>query len=368
MVTRNGVLGVQAHGVVGSVPLRNGDTLQILPKVGEANFLRMFFRGTGLRSAFDREFDDFTKYAVGQDASFAVLAARQMVAAAREILRLGATTQRVARAQRMSAAAGYVDPMRTAIALARREADPICTRVRVRSHNSPENRLIAVALLRAARLLQGVEHRDALDVQRRWHMRVKDGTLTASDLATLEELLARNHFGGPRAYYRIAVTLGLVLLGSLGMLLSRDPTLEGEALLMNSADVFERYVRAVISERYASEGYVVTKGGSTVRSLYDNGAFVIDPDVVIEREQSLILVADAKYKEPSADDHYQMLAYLSTTGVSRGVLVTPYGREGKVQLRRLTTSGRLTTTVVGLPMDDLSEAESFLRDILNRTE
>jgi 5-methylcytosine-specific restriction endonuclease McrBC regulatory subunit McrC len=367
VVTRHGDLGVQAHGVVGSVPLRNGDTLQILPKVGEANFLRMFFRGTGLRSTFDREYDEFTQYAVSQDASFAVLAARQMVVAVREVLRLGATTRRVSRVQRMSAAAGSVDPMRTAIALARREADPVCTRVRVRSHDAPENRLIAVALLRAANLLQGDERRDALDVQRRWHIRVKESTLTASDLGMLEELLARNHFGGPRAYYKMAVTLGLVLLGSLGMLLSNEPSLEGEALLMNSADVFERYVRAVISERYASEGYVVTKGGTTVRSLYDDGAFTIDPDVVIEREQSLVLIADAKYKEPSADDHYQMLAYLSTTGVSRGVLVTPYGREGKVQLRRRTTPSQLTTVVAGLPMDDLAEAEAFLRDILDRT-
>lgn len=367
MVLRNGVLGVLAHGVVGSVPLRNGDTLQILPKVGEANFLRMLFRGLGLRSAFDREYENFARYAVGQDASFAVLAARQMVVAAREILRLGATTTRVSRMRRLSAAAGSVDPMRTAVALARREVDPVCARVRMRSHDAPENRLISVALLRAANLLHGDERSDALEVQRRWHGRVRDTQLGTFDLAVLEELVARNRFGGPRAYYKMAVTLGLILLGSLGMLLGSDPTVEGEALLMNSADVFERYVRAVISEKYAGEGYVVTKGGTTVRSLYDDGAFTIDPDVVIEREQSIILIADAKYKEPTADDHYQMLAYLNTTSATRGVLVTPYGHDGEVQLRRRTTPSRLTTVVAGLPMDDLSASEAFLRDILDRT-
>lgn len=367
IVTRHGELGVQAHGVVGSVPLRNGDTLQIFPKVGEANFLRMYFRGIGLRSTFDREYDDFVEYAVTQDASFAVLAARQMVLAVQAILRQGVTTRRLRRTQRMSAASGAVDPLRTAIAIARREADPVIARVRVRSHDSPENRLISVALVRAAGLLSGDDRGQALDAVRRWDARVGTSTLSSSNLMELEERLARNHYGGPRAYYKMAVTLGLVLLGSLGLLVGTDPTSQGEALLMNSADVFERYVRTVISEGYASQGYVVTKGGSTERSLYSDGTFAIEPDVVIEREQSLVLIADAKYKEPSADDHYQMLAYLSTTGVDRGVLVTPHGSEGRVRIRRHTTPSQLTTVVAGLPMDDLAEAEAFLRDILDRT-
>ncbi len=367
IVTRNGELGVRAHGVVGSMPLRNGDTLQILPKVGEANFLRMFFRGSGLGATVDREYEQFVEYAVSDDAGFAVLAARQMVMAVSEVLRRGTTTRRSRHARRISAVAGSVNPMRTAAALARRESDPVWAAVRVKSRDVPENRLIDAALARAVVLLDGDERRVALDAQRRWRSRTGVGRLTARDLVRVEELLARKRYGGPRAYYHAAVTLALVVLGSLGMLLSNDPAVEGEAVLMNSADVFEAYIRAVISEGYASEGYVVTKGGSTSHALYVDGAFTIQPDVVIERGQGIVLIADAKYKEPSADDHYQVLAYLGTSRASRAVLVTPHGANGQVQLERHTTANKLTTVVAGLPMDDLEAAEEFLREILDRT-
>src|SRR5262249_783351 len=40
--TRSAV-GLEVDTIVGSVPLKNGDTLQILPKAGSANFLRMLF-------------------------------------------------------------------------------------------------------------------------------------------------------------------------------------------------------------------------------------------------------------------------------------------------------------------------------------
>jgi hypothetical protein len=38
---RGNRVGLEIDTLVGSVPLRNGDTLQIKPKVGTANFLRM---------------------------------------------------------------------------------------------------------------------------------------------------------------------------------------------------------------------------------------------------------------------------------------------------------------------------------------
>jgi hypothetical protein len=366
LFTRGDQLGIEAQGLVGNIPLSNGDTLQILPKIGQANFLRMLFTSMGSQADLKRQFEEFVKYSVDDDASIPILAARQMVMAAAEVLRRGSSTVRLPVTRRMLAASGQILPAPTALALARHEAEPVFTRVRIRSHESPENRLVSSALLMAASLLDAPERTYALDTLAKWRRRVCKPLMQPTDLLVVEQRIARRWYGGPRSYYQRILTLGLVLLGSLGMTIDSKPFIEGEAVLLNSADIFEKYVRQMISNHYSTLGYIVTKGGSTSFSLYQDGTVSLAPDVVIERHSETVLIADAKYKEPAAADHYQMLAYLTAFGIDRGVLLTPGYQAAGVTIRKHATPRRLTVVVATLPMDKLSQTESFLQDIIDR--
>lgn len=361
-------LGIEAQGLVGSIHLGNGDTLQILPKVGEANFLRMLFRSLASQVDFNRQFRDLVPYGVEDAESVAVLAARQLVRAADTVLRGGPSTSRLRVVKRVSSAGGQVLPAPTALALARHEPDPVVTRMRTRSHDTSENRVILHALKMAASLLRSPERREALETQDRWERRVCHERMRLDDILLTRQRIARSWYAGPRGYYSPAVTLALVLLGSLGMTLSKEATLEGEAFLLDSADVFEEYVRRVIADHYGRVGCIVSKGGSVSRTLYQDGSFGIAPDVVIERQATILLVGDAKYKEPTSDDHYQMLSYLMTMGADLGVLLTPNGRGGRPQLSCHKTYERFTTIVADLPVNDLDATEDFLADVVDRCQ
>lgn len=364
LFSRGDQLGIDADGVVGSIPLGNGDSLHILPKIGEVNFLRMLFRTLGRQADVERQFDDFASYGVEEREGLPALAARRSVRAADLVLRRGASTTRVRDVRRASSATGQLLPAPTALALARRERDPVFTRLRIRSHDSPENRLIFRALLTAAGILLSADRDYAIEVCAKWNRRVSGAPLTESDLRLTQKRLAMKAYQGPRGYYGPAVTLALVLLGSLGLTLDAHPSVEGDPILLNSADVFENYVRRVISDHYGAAGCFVSKGGSVPLTLYEDGTFGIRPDVVVERHSAVLLVGDAKYKTPSPDDHYQLLAYLATMNAHWGVLLTPNGRFGAVQLSVHRTLRGYVTLVADLPMADLETTERFLADVV----
>lgn len=365
VLSKHGELGIEAQGVVGSIPLRDGTTLQILPKVGQTNFLRMLFRSHGVTEQANREFEEFVNYGTEDEPNLATLAARRLVIAADGVLRQGVALVRRRQRTRSVALAGHVDAASTALAIARREADPVVTTLRRKTNDSPENRVIAVALARSVSLLAPQDRPQGLEVIARWKRRVDATELTDRDLETVEERVAARWYGGPRAYYEPAVTLALVTLGTLGLSAAADPTVHGDALLMNSADVFERYVRRVIRDHYSDRGFIVTKGGSVSRSLYQDGSFEIDPDVVIERRGRIELIADAKYKRPTSNDHYQMQAYLGTSETQLGALLTPNGINGEPQVHRYVTPSGLATCVVDLPVDQPARTEAFLAELLN---
>ena len=61
---KRAVLGLEPQGVVGAIPLRNGDTLQIVPKIGHVNFLRLLFKAEGHQPDLEREYNEFVDYSV----------------------------------------------------------------------------------------------------------------------------------------------------------------------------------------------------------------------------------------------------------------------------------------------------------------
>lgn len=361
-----GTLGIEAQGLAGAIPLSNGDTLRILPKIGRVNFLRLLLRSLGSAGSLPDDFDSFVELAAVDDRSIDGVLSRQMLRTVSEILSKSPKFGRESRVRRGSFAVGSIDVTQTSLRLASRSIDPVVYRVKERTPSTPENRVITEAVLRAWANLTPESRAPYQSTYVKWNARFPRSRHLLEDLHDVHLGFSVGRYGGSRDYYRRALMLAQVILGSDGLSLEGNNTVLGDAILLNTSDVFEKYLRSVISAAYIDRGLVVSKGGVGQRSLYTNGSFSLDPDIVITRGQSTALVLDAKYKLPSSDDHYQMTAYLQAYGVSRGVLLAPNVKSEVVEIRKFETPSKLVVWEVYLPMSQLDVTEEFLGRVLEK--
>ena len=364
-LSRGEQFGLQFDGLVGTIGLLNGDTLRIEPKIGSVNFLYMLFRAEGDSAETRQRYKSFADYATDDGGQISSIAARQLLIHADSILRQGPLIRRRRIERRQGWFGGRVDALRTAHHLEQGSPEPIATTVNVRSTDTPENRLIAEALRRCVDLLRNeADRKQAISTTRRWERRLAVADDTVRDLRFVEQRISASFYTGPRAYYMDALVLARILLGSLGMSFVGAARVRGDSLLLNAADVFERYVRRVISDHYSPLGFLVSKTGPVQQSLYVDGSHLINPDVVVSRRDTTHLILDAKYKTPTASDHYQALAYLRVFGCDTAYLICPASSSAELSTREFVTPDNLRVVEARLPMHDFPAAENFLRKLL----
>ncbi len=169
-----------------------------------------------------------------------------------------------------------------------------------------------------------------------------------------------------RSAYRRALPLAAALLERRGFSLDAlDGNLALSSLLVETDRVFEEYARKRLSE-YLPDGSLIVVDGNTMtprRMLYaaareadvpDSatvlplGHSTIQPDILIERGPTTLLVIDVKYKSVKAhadreDVIEQLVTYAHRLGCGRAVSVHPT-EEG--QPSGLFVSGRVGTTTL----------------------
>jgi hypothetical protein len=359
-------LGIEPQGIVGAIPLRNGDTLQITPKIGKVNFLRLLFKAEGLQPELCREYDDFVAYSLDEDQNIDSIVARQIFLSADEIMKRSPQFGSIRRRRLGLFVTGQIDATATALNLAQRKHEPVVCLVRERTLDIAENRVITEAIVRAWIMLNEVDRARFSPVYAKWMTRFPRSEDVQKDLWKVECGFAEHRYGGARGYYQKTLMLAQIILGSNGLGFSEATMVEGDAILLNTATIFEKYIRNIISEKYADAGYIVTKGGIGVPSLYVDGSFELIPDIIISRDKKILLIADAKYKLPSANDHYQMIAYLQAKGVRSGLLLAPLYDGQQVKIREYATANRFFVREAYLPINNLLEAEAFLGTLIDR--
>jgi 5-methylcytosine-specific restriction endonuclease McrBC regulatory subunit McrC len=359
-------LGLEAQGVVGAIPFRNGDTLQIIPKVGKLNFLRLLFRAEGNQRDLERSFNEFVEYSIDDEETTDGIVARHLLYCAEEILKRSPKRGRVSRHHVGLFAAGRIELVATALNVAAGKEEPVAYLSKDKTEDIAENRVITEAIMRIWPILNEINRQDLRSVYDRWTRRFPRSPDLGADLHRIERRFAARGYGGFRDYYRKALMVSQIVLGSNGIGFGDAGSIGGEAVLINTADVFEKYLRSVISDAYSDSGYVVTKGGVGTASLYTDGSFELVPDIVIDRGRRTLLIADAKYKVPTAADHYQMAAYLAVNRVSHGLLLSPHFGGDTVVVREYATSGKVVVREAYLPMEDLEATEKFLGTVIER--
>ena len=361
---RADALGIEPQGVVGTIPLLNGDTLQISPKIGRINFFRLFLAAGGVQHDLDREFQEFVGYSAEDEPNLDYLVARHLYAATHEILRRSPQIGREHRRHQGLFAKGRLDTRATALNVALKRQEPVVSWSRERTYDIPENRILTEAIIRAQPLLPDVDD-DITYVYSKWLSRFPRSSNLWADLEHVSRGFAFRHYGGSRDYYRKALMLAQVILGNSGLGFGDMTELEGDAVLLNTATIYERYLRNVIARSHADSGYVVAKAGGWTTSLYTDGSREIIPDIVVSRGGSIRLLADAKYKVPDSQDHYQMYAYLHVMNVASGILLSPsFSDNENITLRQFSTTDGKVIREVYLPMMNLKATEDFLSRIV----
>lgn len=357
---RSSGVGVEPRGVVGAVPLLNGDTIQIIPKIGLVNFFRLFITAGGLQHELRREFQEFVSYSLDDESNIDSLVARQLHLAIMDILRRSPQIGRVNRRHEGSFAMGRLDAKATAFNIAARRQEPIVFWHRERTYDIPENRVLTEAVLRAFPLLSEQDRDYFAPIYNRWRSRFpRSGNLMA-DLEWIGRRFALMQYGGARDYYRKALMLAQVVLGNSGIGFGGASVVEGDSVLLNTANVYERYLLNVIARAHSDSGYVVSKGDARIISLYTDGSREIIPDIVVSHSGSVRLIADAKYKKPDSSDHYQMYTYLHVMGVEAGLLLAPLFDGDEVVSHEFTSTDGKAVWEIYLPMSNLTATEDFL--------
>jgi len=365
LLSRRGLLGIEVQGLVGAIPLQDGRTLRILPKVGNTNFFRLLFVAEGNQQELNREYEDFVSYSSDPESSVEQIAARQLLESISEILRRSPKTSRQVATVSSDFSRGQLLPVATALKIAQRTSAPVVSRTKLRSLNTPENRILNEAARRAHSMLNQAEQATYLRTLHHWIERFPRSKHISRDLEFVERSFAKNNYGGPRGYYQRALMLARVILGSHGFSISGDDNqVSGDALLINTADIFEKYLRRVVQSTHEGEGFIVTKGNANSESLYTDGSFSLEPDIIVERRNRIVLIADAKYKTPTGPDHYQMYVYLKRHSVSCGVLICPNFDSNDVMMREFLTPDRLIIRELHVPMNDLDLTEATLASIV----
>ena len=357
---RSSGVGVEPRGVVGAVPLLNGDTIQILPKIGRVNFFYLFITAGGLQLELRREFQEFVSYSLDDESNIDYLVAKQLYLAVMDILRLSPQIGRVNCRHEGSFAMGRLDAKATAFNIAAHRQNPIVFWHRERTYDIPENRVLTEAILQAFPLLSEQDRDSFAPIYNQWLSRFPRSGNIMADLEWIGCRFAHMQYGGARDYYRKALMLAQVVLGNFGIGFGGTSVVEGDPVLLNTANVYERYLRNVIARAHSESGYVVSKGGTRIISLYTDGSRETIPDIVVSHSDSVRLIADAKYKKPDSSDHYQMYTYLHVMGVETGLLLAPLFDGDEVVSRKFTSVDGKTVWEIYLPMSNLTATEDFL--------
>ena len=367
LVSNQQRIGIEASGLVGAIPLVDGRTLRILPKIGEANFLTLLFRSMGESKDLKTEFEEFVSYALSDNENLDYLVARQLMSSVAEIWRRSPRFGWQRKIEQSTFVKGQINPVNTAIRLAQRDRRPVVSKIKSRSYDIPENRVLLEAAMRAFSHLSNFDRTVYASTLEHTVRRLKKSQQLGADIKHVHEGFANGSYGGARGYYQKALMLACVILGNSGLGLDeRSKNVTADALLINTADIFEKYLRTFIRSAYADRGFFVGKGGNASVSLYTDGSHKLEPDILISKEGRPILICDAKYKSPGGPDHYQMLAYLMRYRLREGLLLCPSADGNEVVERDYMTPDGLVVREIELPIGNIDVTEAFLGSIVQK--
>jgi 5-methylcytosine-specific restriction endonuclease McrBC regulatory subunit McrC len=319
--TRRWVIDTGAY--VGILPLTPDYGLQILPKSGLTNLTYMLYRSGLLNRSLETPFDQTVPYQVPEDdlESFFEGLIHSFLRALDIIKAWGLMREGILVDQHTAAIRGKINYLGWARDIPRSGGLPVPQRVFSPQIDNLPNRVLRRCLEYLAQSpLKYVKQTEVLG-RLEYFGQIPSPRISAEELAELEQQLEAGRFPAGRYYYLPALNLALLILRGAGLALGDDHDVTFKPILINTAIMFEKYVRAICQE--AAQGYDahVEDGKQSPLPFYKESPAPVNvqPDILVRRGGNTLIVMDVKYKfAPTAQDHYQMWAYMHAHQVMRG--------------------------------------------------
>ena len=199
-------------------------------------------------------------------------------------------------------------------------------RIKIRELDNPFNRVIIRCLKELAQSqLLLVELKDIL-MRLDYFGIASTGWADDKDLAFVEQALQRRKIPSSRLYYAHALNLALWILQSSGITVGKEQNVEFRPMLIDMASIFEKYLYSLCRFFVQGSDFLVNPGEEVSVQFYEDASWrrlYLFPDVVFRKGGSYCHILDSKYKgKTTAQDHYQMWAYLEAYDVDRGTFIT----------------------------------------------
>jgi 5-methylcytosine-specific restriction enzyme subunit McrC len=138
-------------------------------------------------------------------------------------------------------------------------------------------------------------------------------------------------------------------------------TFSFRTFLVDMNKLFEEFVTQVLLEHQPSNLKLLPQMSMP---LDREGKVTLRPDLVVQRADDVILVADCKYKRTSPDefqnhDIYQALAYCEAAGIPESLLIYPLhllSSRDEIRVLRVDITVRRITIDLGGSLNELREA------------
>ncbi|WDV94873.1 5-methylcytosine restriction system specificity protein McrC [Brevibacillus parabrevis] len=356
IIRNKGKVGVEVGNIVGLIPLENGNSIRISPKYQGINIVDMMLYIQGINNKHkDRQIGE--QYSLGNGTPDIKLFINVFLQHLKVIEGHSLKFERTKEHIRSNYVKGSVNWSKTKINIKKRVKNPIDTKIQVQNYEIPENYLLAAAAKKA--LNYTTRFSPDWMLLNKWAESFGKVDLL-SVLRLVDKRLVQDRISGARSYYKNAIISGKIILGYYGIELGDD--IEGEALLVNTPDLYEEFVRVGCQTVLKEKGIFVTKSFSPPEFLFDNGSCEIIPDLVFYKGDSVIAVGDVKYKEPDSKDYYQLYTYIKKAGIKAGIIFSPCKKgesEPKIESRK--SFDNITVYDVLIPTKGSEELEKTIR-------
>ncbi|MBI4785464.1 MAG: hypothetical protein HY782_00225 [Chloroflexi bacterium] len=318
---------IQSSSYVGIVPLTPDYGIQILPKSGLRNLTYMLYRSGLLNHSLETPFDETVPYQIPEDdlESFFEGLVESFLQAVDVIKTWGLVRESSPESQSMYVVRGKIDYPRWAISLPRTGGLPIPQRVYTPKLDNLPNRILRRCLEYLTQAPLKYVNRDAVLGRLEYFGQVQSTHVSAEQLVLIERQLETGRFPSNRYYYLPALNLALLIFRGAGLALGDDQDVTFKPILINTAYMFEKYIRLLCQEAAQAYDAHAEDGKQSPIPFYRESPKPtwIQPDVLIRRGGSTLLIADVKYKfAPTAQDHYQMWAYMHAHQIQRGGFIS----------------------------------------------
>ena len=318
---------LEAGPYVGIVPLNADFGIQILPKSGLKNLSYMLYRSGLLNRSLETPFDETVPYQLPEDdlQSFFEGLILSFLQAMDVVKAWGLIRESAVELSASYTMKGKLNRLQWTRDLPRTGGLPIPQRIFRSKFDNLPNRVLHNCLDYLARIeLRFIDKRAVLG-RLDYFGQLSISRTTEQDLVDLERLLETGRFPASRYYYVPALNLALLIARSAGLTLGERSDVVFKPILINMAYMFEKYIRTICQEAVEELGARAEDGKVLPIPFYSDAVrpIFVQPDVVVKRGGTTLLVADVKYKfGPTPQDHYQMWAYMNVHQVYRAGFIS----------------------------------------------